>query len=319
LTDQRAKRVLRGSEAAVSGDFPKPKPILNLSSIVYLNGEYVARSEARLSVDERGFFFGDGVYEVTRAVQGQLFAWDRHARRLSRGLRELRLTPRLGLDELASIQQRLLQENGLLEGEATVYMQITRGAAPRTHHFPPAGTPATLFMSASSFAPPHELRARGAEVVTYPDYRWSRCDLKTVNLLPSVMAKQHAADHGAFEAIFVRNGAITEGSHTNAFAVIDGEVRTYPNSNFVLPGVTRDLIVELAREMGFPVNETPVFWHELPSLQEFFVTGTTSDVMPVVKIDGVRVGSGVPGPVSMALYQALAARLEGAPAAAGAR
>jgi D-alanine transaminase len=290
-----------------------------VSRFVYLNGQFLPRAEAKLSVDERGFFFGDGVYEVTRAVEGHLFEWERHSRRLTRGLRELRLQAGIGMEELLGIHHRLLRDNDLLGGQATVYLQITRGAAPRTHHFPPPGTPPTVFLSATGFTPPDELRARGVACVTYPDYRWSRCDLKTVNLLPAVMAKQHAVDQGAFEAIFVREAAVTEGSHTNVFGVIDGELRTYPNSNFVLPGVTRDVVVELARELGIPVSETPIFVHELASLEELFLTGTTSDVMPVVRLDGRQVGGGAPGPVTTAVYRALAARLAAVPAMAGVR
>ena len=281
-------------------------------SIVYLNGQLLPRNEAKLSVDDRGFFFGDGVYEVTRVVRGRLFEWDRHARRLARGLRELRIEAGLDLDTIRSLQERLIRENGMLEGQGTIYLQITRGAAPRTHHFPPAGTPATVFLSASPFTPASEVRARGVAVTTYPDYRWSRCDLKTVNLLPAVMAKQFAADHDAFESIFVREAVITEGSHTNVFGVIDGTVRTYPNSNYVLPGVTRDVVIELAHEAGLPVSETPIYVHEVDALEECFLTGTTSDVMPVVTIDGKTVGSGRPGAITMRLYEALAKRLDAA-------
>lgn len=281
-------------------------------SIVYLNGQFEPRAEAKLSVDDRGFFFGDGVYEVTRVVRGQLFEWERHAKRLARGLRELRIDAGLDMDTIRTLQERLIRENELVEGQGTVYLQITRGAAPRTHHFPPKGTPATVFLSASPFTPPSELRARGVSVMTYPDYRWSRCDLKTVNLLPAVMAKQFAADNDAFESIFVRDAAYTEGSHTNVFFVIGGEVRTYPNSNYVLPGVTRDVVVELARASGIPVSETPVFRHETGQLEECFLTGTTSDVMPVIAIDGTPVGNGRPGAITMRLYEALANRLAGA-------
>ena len=281
-------------------------------SIVYLNGQLLPRNEAKLSVDDRGFFFGDGVYEVTRVVRGRLFEWDRHARRLVRGLRELRIEAGLDLDTIRSLQERLIRENKMIEGQGTIYLQITRGAAPRTHHFPPAGTPATVFLSASPFTPASEVRARGVAVTTYPDYRWSRCDLKTVNLLPAVMAKQFAADHDAFESIFVREAVITEGSHTNVFGVIDGTVRTYPNSNYVLPGVTRDVVIELANEAGIPVSETPIYVHEVDALEECFLTGTTSDVMPVVTIDGKTVGSGRPGAITMRLYEALAKRLDAA-------
>ena len=278
-------------------------------SIVYLNGQFLPRNEAKLSVDERGFFFGDGVYEVTRVVRGRLFEWDRHARRLARGLRELRIESGLDMDTIRSLQERLIKENQLTEGQGTVYLQITRGAAPRTHHFPPAGTPATVFLSASPFTPASDVRARGVPVVTYPDYRWSRCDLKTVNLLPAVMAKQFAADNNAFEAVFIRDAVVTEGSHTNFFGVIGGEVRTYPNSNYVLPGVTRDVVIELAHELHIPVSETPIYRHEIAILEESFVTGTTSDVMPVVSIDGKPVGTGRPGPITTRLYEALAQKL----------
>ena len=293
-------------------------------SIVYLNGQFLPRSEAKLSVDERGFFFGDGVYEVTRVVRGRLFEWDRHAKRLARGLRELRIDAGIDLDTIRSLQERLVRENGILEGQGTVYLQITRGAAPRTHHFPPAGTPATVFLSATSFVPASEVRARGVAVTTYPDYRWSRCDLKTVNLLPAVMAKQFASDHDAFESIFVREAVITEGSHTNVFGVLGGEVRTYPNSNYILPGITRDVVIELAHELSIPVSETPIYLHEVATLEECFLTGTTSDVMPVVTIDGKPVANGRPGAITMRLYEALAQRLADtaatpAPAAAVAR
>ena len=290
-----------------------------MPSIVYLNGDFLPREQAKLSVDERGFFFGDGVYEVTRAVQGHLFEPDRHMRRLARGLRELRIESRLSGDEILELQARMLHDNELEQGEATVYMQITRGAAPRTHHFPPASTPPTVFMTAKAFTPSKEQRSRGVTAVTYPDYRWTRCDLKTVNLLPAVMANQFAVDHGALESVFVRNGAITEGSHTNVFGVIDGELRTHPNSNYILPGVTRDIVVELAHELQLPVNETPIFFHEIDELEEFFLTGTTSDVMPVVSLDGNRVGQGKPGKMTMALYDALASRLAAVPATAGSR
>lgn len=282
-----------------------------MSSVVYLNGEYLPRGEAKLSVDERGFFFGDGVYEVTRAVDGRLFESGRHLKRLARGLKELRLSPSVSLEEIEAISLELLRRNDITSGEGTVYLQITRGAAPRTHHFPPAGTPCTVFLSAGRFALPSDKRASGVAVVTYPDIRWSRCDIKTVNLLGAVMAKQHAADHGAFESLFVKESAVTEGSHTNVFGVIDGELRTYPSSNLILPGVTRDVVLELAREAGVPVNETPFHIHHLPDLQEAFLTGTTTDVMPIVSIDGTSVGDGKPGKVTMALYDALAARLYG--------
>lgn len=289
-----------------------------MSNVVYLNGEYLPRDEAKLSVDERGFLFGDGIYEVTRAIRGRLFEPDRHMRRMVRGLSELRIDAGISPEDVLAIHERLLADNGMGDGEAYIYLQITRGAAPRTHHFPPAGTPATVFLSATRFSPPNEKRVAGVSAVTYPDYRWSRCDLKTVNLLGAVMAKQNAVDHDAFESIFVREAAITEGSHTNVFGVLNGVLRTYPASNYVLPGITRDVVVELAHELGIAVSETPIFVHEIPKLEELFVTGTTSDVMPVVRLDGKMIGRGTPGPVSQALHEALTKRLEAVGGLAGA-
>ena len=277
--------------------------------IIYLNGQFLPRAEATLSIDDRGFIFGDGVYEVTRVVGGELFESSRHLSRLGRGLADLRLTPVESLSEIEEIARRLITENGLSEGEGTVYLQITRGAAPRTHHFPPLGTRCTVFMSAAPFAVPHDKRAVGVAVVTYPDIRWSRCDIKTVNLIPAVLAKQHAVDHGVFESIFVRGSAITEGSHTNCFGVLDGELRTYPASNYILGGVTRDVVIELAQALGIPFVDRPFHLADVPRLEEFFLTGTTTDVMPVVEIDAKPVGDGRPGPVTMRLYEAIAARL----------
>ena len=280
-----------------------------MPGVVYLNGEFLPRERATLSVDDRGFIFGDGIYEVTRVVNGRLFEADRHMRRLEYGLRGIGIDPRMSADQIIDVHYRLIQENGLTTGEATVYLQITRGAAPRTHYFPPASTTPTVFLSASPFTPNDAQRANGATAVTYPDIRWSRCDLKTVNLLGAVLAKQQAVASGSLEAVFIRDGVITEGSHTNVFGVVDGELRTYPRCNYILPGITRDVVIELAHELGVPISETPIYLHEVAALEECFLTGTTSDVMPVVSIDGKPVGSGRPGPITMRLYEALAQRL----------
>ena len=283
------------------------------AGVVYLNGEFLPRAAARVSVDDRGFLFGDGAYEVTRVVDGRLFEAERHRRRLARTLDGLQID-RSGIDleALDRAAERLLAENGLLEGEATVYVQVTRGAAvPRTHHFPPAGTRPTVYAAATRFVPPTKLRERGASVITVPDIRWSRCDLKTVNLLPNALAKQAAVAAGADEAIFVRDGVLMEGSHSNLFAVVDGELRTAPATNYILPGITRDVVLELARGAGIAVREYPLLHAELPRAAELFLTSTTSDVLPVVRIDGATVGAGAPGPVTRRLYEAFALRMYG--------
>ena len=280
-----------------------------MPGVVYLNGEFLPRERATLSVDDRGFIFGDGIYEVTRVVNGRLFEADRHMRRLQYGLRGIGIEPRLTADQIIDIHYRLIQENDLTSGEGTVYLQITRGAAPRTHYFPPASTPPTVFLSTSTFTPNPAQREQGATAVTYPDIRWSRCDLKTVNLLGAVLAKQHAVAAGSLEAVFIRDGVITEGSHTNVFGVIDGELRTYPRSNYILPGITRDVVLELAVEEGVTVRETPILQQEIGRLDELFITGTTSDVTPIVQLDGRPIGTGKPGRITRTLGSALDRKL----------
>ncbi|HWZ58494.1 MAG TPA: aminotransferase class IV [Gemmatimonadaceae bacterium] len=278
-----------------------------MPDIVYLNGQYIPRAEARVSVEDRAFLFGDGVYEVTRTVRGACIEPARHMRRLERGVAALQLPfPPAEAHALLGISTRLLAECELTDGEALVYWQVTRGAATRTHQFPPATTPPTVYVSAAPFSPPHSYRGTGVAAITVPDQRWARCDLKTVNLLPNVLAKQAAISAGAYEALLVRDGVVAEGSSTNLFGVIDGQVYTSPRTNYILPGVTREVVIELAPRVGLTVREEPMFTTDIPRLTELFVTGTTNDVMPVVTLDGRPVGDGRPGPVAARLYAALA-------------
>jgi D-alanine transaminase len=278
--------------------------------LVYLNGRYVPDAEATVAALDRGFIFGDGVYEVWRVVRGQLFEPARHQVRLERGLSELRIArPTDGtLERLTAIGERLLKENKLTDDDATLYVEITRGTAPRTHYFPPAGTAPTLLVMANVFTP-SDTRFTGTRVITQPDVRWLRCDLKTVQLLPNVMARQAATEAGASEAIFVRDGEITEGTHTTIFAVIDGVLRTHPASHLVLPGVTRDVVIELAPDAGVAVQEAAIAVDELSRATELFLTGTTTDVTPVIAVDGRPVGNGSPGPIARALLDRLLERM----------
>lgn len=278
-----------------------------MSGIVYLNGAFVDRADAKVSVDDRGFVFGDGVYEVTRSRDGVLLEVDRHVRRLERSLAGLDLL--YSPAGLTDISLRLLRDNGLARGEATVYWQITRGAAsPRTHQFPPADTPVTVFASASPFTALHDKRATGVGTILLADQRWARCDLKTVNLLPNVIAKQKATAAGMHEAILQRDGVIMEGAATNVFGVIDGVIRTHPRTNYILPGITREVVLELASELGLAVNEQPMLVDDIARMSECFLTGTTNDVMPVVSMDGRAIGDAKPGPIAGRLYSALIAR-----------
>ena len=278
--------------------------------IVYLNGQFLKAEDAKISVLDRGFIFGDGVYEVWRVVEGALFEHQRHDRRLRRGLKAVEIdVPARDIDALSGVAQRLLKENDLLQGEGTFYLEITRGAAPRTHAYPPAGTKPTIFAMVSRFEVPHALRASGAKAITEPDVRWLRCDVKTVQLLPNCMAKQKAQVAGALEAILIRDGVVTEGTHTSVLGVKNGELRTHPLGPLILPSVTREVVLEVAREQGVPVREEAFSARELFELDELFVAGTTTDITPIVDVDGKTIGSGKPGPVSKALYGGLQARL----------
>jgi D-alanine transaminase len=277
---------------------------------VYLNGQFLKAEDARLSVLDRGFIFGDGVYEVWRVVDGKLFEDRRHNKRLKSGLRTIEISvPDAEVDALSGVAERLLEDNGLTSGEGTFYVEITRGAAPRTHAYPPAGTRPTILAMVSRFEVPHALREAGAKCITETDVRWLRCDVKTVQLLPNVMAKQKASVAGAMEAIFVRDGVVTEGTHTSLFAVKDGTLRTHPLGPLILPSITRELVLEIAREQKVPVSEKPFSKSELFAMDEVFVSGTTTDVTPIVDIDGRKIGSGKPGPVSKQLYAGLQSRL----------
>ncbi|HTE45761.1 MAG TPA: aminotransferase class IV [Gemmatimonadaceae bacterium] len=277
--------------------------------LAYLNGQYTARSSATISVDDRGFVFGDGVYEVWRVINGQLFERERHLSRLAYGLQELRIAPpeiarASVLDEVAG---HLLRESNLTDGEATLYLEITRGVAPRAHAFPPAGTAPTVYATVNRFLPPEDLRARGAAAITMRDVRWLRCDIKTVQLLPNVMAKQAATERGATDALMIRDGALTESSHANVMGVIDGVIRTHPANNLILSGITRAVILDLARDAGLRVAEQAITERDLPQLEELFLAGTTTDVMPIVRLDDRPVGPGVPGPITMNLFGKLRA------------
>ena len=202
-----------------------------------------------------------------------------------------------------------MHDNGLGSGDAFLYLQVTRGAAPRTHHFPPAGTPPTVYVTASKLVVPRHLRERGAAAVTYPDLRWQRCDWKTVNLLGNVLARQVASEAGAYEAILHRGGVVTEGAATNVFAVIDGVLRTHPLNQHILPGITRRVVVELIREHGIDLAETAITDAELRRAEELFLCGSTTDVTPVISLDGTPVGAGTPGAVTQRLQALLESRL----------
>lgn len=277
--------------------------------IVYFNGQFVPKEEVRISPDDRGFLFADGVYEVIASYNGRLFRPDEHFRRLERSLHELRIA----LPDLADLRraaERLIEVNGLTRGDAAIYIQITRGVAPRNHAFPDPAVPPTVYANAFPFQPPHEAQERGIKVILVPDVRWARCDVKSVALLANVLASQRAVESGAAEAVFVRDGVVTEGSRNNVCAVFGGRLVTHPKTNVILPGITRDVVLELCGQLGIPYSETFIPESQLREADELMIVGTLSEIIPVVQVDDWPVGDGKPGPVTRRLQQAFREMVE---------
>lgn len=275
---------------------------------VYLDGDYVAKDDVRISPDDRGFLFGDGVYEVVRCYAGRPFAVEGHLARLHRGLCDLRIQ---GMDAaaFAEIIPALLERNGATSDDALVYIQVTRGAStPRRHAFPLEPTPPTTYATLNPFRPRGD-PAKGIAVITVPDIRWARCDIKSVNLLPNCLANQQAQEAGASEAIFVRDGVALEGTASSFLGVFDGEVRTAPANNYILPSITRNIVLDICREARIRHREAPIYVSDLPRAEELFLAGTTTEIMPIVQVDGKPVGNGAPGPMRNRLDELFRARV----------
>jgi D-alanine transaminase len=271
--------------------------------LVYLNGDFVAHEDARVSVDDRGFLFADGVYEVVRIYGGRPYLMDDHMERMARGLAALRIRFDDAV-EVTRAAERLIRENGV-DGDGTIYIQVSRGAAPRKHAFPADSTRPTVYVAARPYdSHPDAYWEDGVDAITVPDNRWARCDIKSIALLPNVMANQAAHAAGAFEALFVKDGVVIEGSHSNLWGVIQGRLVTYPHSNYILPGITRARVFELAAELGIPAEEGMIYQADLAEFDELFLSGTTTEIMPVVRVDGAEVVDGEPGPLTRKLIRA---------------
>lgn len=264
-----------------------------------VNGEIVPAEKATVSVLDRGHIFGDGIYEVVRVDKGRLHGIDRHWRRLDRSLRALQMPP-VDLGLLRSRVEATLAASG--HTDAMVYLQVTRGTAARAHAFP-TDTPAnTLILVQHLPDDKAHLRQEGAGVITHPDLRWARCDIKSINLLGSVLAAEAAKRAGCVEAVLIReDGTVTECAHSSLFGVVDGVLRTHPLTPHILPGITREIVLEIAAELGIPCRQKALRSDELGRVEELFLTSTTAKVLPLVKLDGKTIGSGKPGPVSCKL------------------
>lgn len=269
------------------------------ASIVYLNGQFLPLNQAKVSVMDRGFLFGDGVYEVIPVYGGRPLRLDEHMQRLTNSLAGIRMQPPLSNAEWSGVFSRLIQ--GL--EDQSIYLQVTRGVAPKRDHAIPPDIEPTVFAMCTPIAP---LPVDGIRTITVDDIRWDWCHIKAITLLSNVLLRQEAIDRGCTEAILVRDGYAIEGAASNLFVLVDGVLVTPPKSNELLPGITRDLVLELAVQHGIPAQERRIALDELMSAPEIWMTSSTREIMPVIELDGAPVGSGLPGPVwqrMQALYQ----------------
>ena len=274
----------------------------SMDRIVYVNGEYLAEEDAKISVFDRGFLFADGVYEVSSVLGGKLVDNAAHLARLERSLGELAMAAPASPAEIESVQRQMIERNSLEEG--IVYLQVTRGAADRDFGYPKNAKSSLVMFTQAKRIVENPTAARGIDVVTLPDIRWQRRDIKTVGLLPAAMAKQAAADAGADDAWMVEDGFITEGSSNNAFIVtLDGSIVTRALSNSILHGITRRAVLAIAEREGLTVVERAFTPEEAYDAAEAFITSASTFVMPVVKVDDRILGNGVPGPVSCRLRE----------------
>ncbi|MCL2899559.1 D-amino-acid transaminase [Brenneria tiliae] len=275
-----------------------------MQRLVYVDGQYVQESEAKVSVFDRGFLFADAVYEVTAVVNGKLAEFDGHLARLQRSCRELSLTLPVGPAELKDIHYALIEKNGMKEG--AIYLQLSRGnAGDRDFHFPPADVKPTLVLFTQARAVLENPKAdTGLHVVTSPDIRWHRRDIKTVGLLAACLAKEYAHTQHADDAFLVENGFITEGSSCNCYIVLhDNTVVTRPLSNDILHGITRQSLLKLAADAQIKLEERLFTPEEAYHASEIFISSATTFVLPVVKLDGKTIGDGKPGPVTRRLRE----------------
>ena len=283
--------------------------------MIYLNGDFMPIEQAKISVLDRGFIFGDGVYEVIPVYSRRPFRLAEHLVRLQSSMDAIRLANPHPASKWTELVGKIIAGNPW--EDQNVYLQITRGAAKRDHAFP-KGLKPTVFVMASELVPPSaELVRSGAKAIVLPDYRWLRCDIKSTSLLGNCMLRTLAADEGCAEAILVRDGVLTEASASNVFIVKNGTVLTPPKSHLILPGITYDVVLEILRANAIAHEVRPVAESELRSAEEIWVTSSSREVLAITTLDGKPVGGGKPGPVGervYALYQQYKAKVMRAPA-----
>lgn len=263
-------------------------------SIVYLNGKYLPDDQALVSVLDRGFVFGDGVYEVIPIYWGQPFRLPQHLERLNNSLAAIRMRDPLSAAQWGELLTNLIRFNPAA-GDQSVYVQITRGPARRDHAIPKETRP-TLFAMCNAIAPPdHALLTHGVSVVTLDDIRWKYCHIKAITLLPNVLLRADASERGAVDALLLRDGQVTEGTASNVFIWTNSALRTPPKSSYLLPGITRDLVLEIAQQRGVNALEQDLTETDLLAAEEIWLTSSTKEILPVTQLNDRPVGAGVPG------------------------
>ena len=265
---------------------------------VYLNGQYLPLNEAKISVLDRGFLFGDGVYEVIPSYSGHLFHFQEHLERLENSLAAIRLTNPHTRMQWLEILTPLLNANL----DQYIYLQITRGVADKRDHAFPDNTPATVFAMCSNIVPFTGLNT-GVKAISMDDSRWKLCNVKAITLLGNILHRQEAIDQGCVEALLVKDGYVTEGAASNVFAVIDGVLCTPPKGNDILPGITRDVILDIAQKNNIPCSEDKISFAALQTASEIWVTSSTREIIPVIELDSKPVSDGKPGPVWQTMNQ----------------
>jgi D-alanine transaminase len=276
-------------------------------TIYFIDGKFTNKDSLNISVDDRGYYFGDGVYEVVKVYDGELYTAEEHFSRLFQSAAKIKMAIPYSEQQLIDIAKELVKVNEVNTGH--IYLQVTRGASPRIHQFPELSVAPVVTAYAIHNPRPMSNIEGGVSVKSVEDVRWLRCDIKSLNLLANVLAKQEAYEAGCAEAIFVRDGLVMEGSSSNAFGVKDGVVFTHPATNLILNGITRQVVLKLCDEMSIPVEERAFTPDEMNAMDEFFITSTTAEITPVVLIDEKPVGSGSPGVITRQLQEAFARQI----------
>ncbi|PKR84350.1 D-amino-acid transaminase [Heyndrickxia camelliae] len=271
-----------------------------MGKVIY-NGELVERENVKVDIEDRGYQFGDGIYEVIRVYNGGLFTKNEHIQRLYESAEKIGLKIPFEKEFLCKKLEELVEENQLQTG--IIYLQITRGVSPRQHGFPTPAVEPVLVAYTKSMERPEALMKEGAKGLLVEDIRWLRCDIKSLNLLGNIMAKQKAAESGCFEAIQHREGIVTEGSSSNVFMIKNGILITHPAVNLILNGITRQVILKICKSKQIPVKEEAFTVDDLVNADEVFISSTTSEIMPIVQLDGNKIGHGIPGEWTKQLQQ----------------